>query len=122
MAVGYRGPRSLQRTVGAPLADVGHGGSVANRRGARRLVIRSTKNLNGRIILQMHSCQCLSLHPSVPHVPCREGIFFVSDRENAISLEWLLRFLIRLHQVVGKNVLNKMRSMKIIFGEFFSSM
>jgi hypothetical protein len=47
------------------------------------------------------------------------GIFFVSDRKNAISLESLLRFLIRLHQVVGTNVLNKMRSMKTIFGKLF---
>jgi hypothetical protein len=57
--------------------------------------------------------------PCVPHVACREGIFFVSDRKNAISPEPLLRFLIRLHQVVWKNVLNKTRSMKTIFGELF---
>jgi hypothetical protein len=50
------------------------------------------------------------------------NLFFVSDRKNAISLEPLLRFLIRLHQVAGKNELNKMRSTKIIFGELFSSM
>jgi hypothetical protein len=44
---------------------------------------------------------------------------FCFRSKNAISLEPLLRFLIRLHQVVGKNVLNKMRSMKTIFGDFF---
>jgi hypothetical protein len=35
-----------------PLAAVGHGGFLANRRGARRLVVKSAKISNGRIISQ----------------------------------------------------------------------
>jgi hypothetical protein len=54
VAHGSRLPRarSLQRTVSSPVAGVGHGDCVANRRGARRLVARSAKISNGRIILQ----------------------------------------------------------------------
>jgi hypothetical protein len=47
------------------------------------------------------------------------GNLFCFRSKKAISVEPLLRFLIRLHQVVEKNVLNKMRSMKTIFGELF---
>jgi hypothetical protein len=43
MAVGCRGP----------LATVGHGGFLANRRGARRLVAKSAKMLNNCIICKM---------------------------------------------------------------------
>jgi hypothetical protein len=49
---GCRGPRSPQRTVGGPLAVVGHGGCIAIRRSARRLVAKSAKISSGCIILQ----------------------------------------------------------------------
>jgi uncharacterized membrane protein len=40
----------LAATVGGRLAAVGHGSCLANRRGARRLVAKSAKISNGRII------------------------------------------------------------------------
>jgi hypothetical protein len=83
-------------------------------------VYGGTKMQQGAFVVA--NAQTLSLSFTPPIRPARSmqgGIFFVSDRKNAISLESLLRFLIRLHQVVGTNVLNKMRSMKTIFGKLF---
>ena len=59
------------------------------------------------------------LNPAIhQEAACRE--FFIDlNKKNTISLEPQLRFQIYLHQVVGKNVLNKTRSIKTIFDELF---
>jgi hypothetical protein len=59
-----------------------------------------------------------STHPSRTYHAGKESFLFQIEK-----MQYLLNrcsdFLICLHQVVGKNVVNKMRSMKTIFGDFF---